>query len=1215
MAVGDGFVILLASFSLVSGTRTNVAERKPAWMSSHLDDRHPASTAVDGVTSAYGDGYVAHTATGQSSAWWKVDLQTTVQSAQVILYFRTDYKNRRNGVQLYTSETNSSEPKEGNLCHTVTGRPDGLDINDVLNVTCPGLWRYLTVYTNINNDGAGPILDFAEVQVWICVVGMYGPDCTRNCSSRHCKVLSSTCDHITGTCPAGGCQNGWMDVDCTTACGSGKYGANCAKDCSSRQCMTFSSTCDRFSGACPADRCKDGWTGVDCTTACGSGKYGANCTKDCSSRQCMTFSSTCDRFNGACPADGCKDGWTGVDCTTACGSGTYGANCAGNCSYRHCNMSSTACDHINGACSGHGCEVGYMGTDCTTVCASGTYGANCAENCSSRHCKTSSTACDHIRGACSDDGCVDGWMGIDCTTACSSMMYGPNCVRSCSDRHCTTNSSTCDGVSGECPGGCEFGWTEIDCSSNCRDGYYGQNCALRCADRHCTSESCHADGACNVECDRGWTLQDCTQECPSGTYGVSCNKTCGQCAQNETCHHISGECPGGCEAGWQHELCQERLQNEQSKFPVAAVGGTVAGLLVAILVIVAVVLVRRRRRRFHDNEINKQISEFHPKAHSKPQQENGIYENVALESAAINQKPAIKPKPATQSTAGKQRDSKDDEEEDVEEGGQSPDSCYYNAGADDAVRDVPVSELAATVATLKERKDGLEKEYHRLPTGFTSTYQDSQKPENSGKNKFRGYYPYDHNRVRLKPLPDVPGSDYINASFMHSYNQGKTYIASQAPNKKTVGDFWRMIWEHSCSHVVMLTGLVEESRVKCERYWPTDGVMESGVLKIEVAETQTRANFTTRHLKVTSNTTGECRSVIQFHFTSWPDHGVPDTLALVNYIWLVRRTAAETDRPLLVHCSAGIGRTGTYIAVDSLIDQAQGEGVVDVLTYVSAMREQRKNMIQTPAQYECVFLCLLEMTTYGNTSMDVSNYTKSYSSSGMDTTVDGKTFSQLSEMLLTEVRGDPPDRHRMWVDGNQDFIVRVGPSLTCLKGYLQATAPSPGLVKLLWKLVEENNVQTIVVVTPNVGLVPAERRSKTHGEITVTTTSESSLSTDLTRNNLRLATKTDRARQVKMIRVDAPLTTEVMTSYLLNHAQLQEISTQPHPVVVLHNDNDRKLAVSFCIMGNILSGIREDTSVDVIGHVRTFLRCCPDLQFNKNETAVYSENRPFKHLR
>ncbi|XP_067678671.1 tyrosine-protein kinase receptor Tie-1-like [Haliotis asinina] len=227
---------------------------------------HPASRAVDGETSANTDGNIVHTDIGHSSAWWKVDLQTLVQSAQVILYFRTDYKYRRNGVQLYTSETSSSEPKEGNLCHTVTGRPNGTDINDVLNVTCPGPWRYLTVYTDTDNDRAGPILDFAEVQVWVCTVGMYGPDCTRNCSSRHCKVLSSTCDHITGTCPADGCQDGWMGVDCTTACGSGTYGANCAGNCRSRHCKMSSTACNHISGACSGDGCQAGYLGTDCTT-------------------------------------------------------------------------------------------------------------------------------------------------------------------------------------------------------------------------------------------------------------------------------------------------------------------------------------------------------------------------------------------------------------------------------------------------------------------------------------------------------------------------------------------------------------------------------------------------------------------------------------------------------------------------------------------------------------------------------------------------------------------------------------------------------------------------------------------------------------------------------------------------------------------------------------------------------------------------------------
>ncbi|XP_046341885.2 receptor-type tyrosine-protein phosphatase epsilon-like isoform X2 [Haliotis rufescens] len=1098
-----GVVVIVGWIHLTRGTGTNVAQNKTAWMSTRFWSSPPASAAVDGVILAHDSKYSVITDTLLQSAWWTVDLQTQYQSARVTLYFSTYYKSRRNGVQLYTSVTNSSAPEEGNICHSVTGRPNGTDIPDVLNVTCPETWRYLTVYTETNNDGHGALLEFVEVQVWACASGYYGSNCDQSCAARHCKSDSS-CDVI-GLC-VGGCAAGYQGTDCTQACDPGRYGEGCSKYCGRRRCKTPSDTCDHVTGRCP-----------------------------------------------------------------------------------------------------DGCASGFIGTDCLHTCTSMMYGPNCASNCSSRHCKTPSSTCDRVTGQC-PDGCEDGWTEIDCSRTCTERLYGPNCTSNCSSRHCKTPSSTCDRATGQCLGGCEDGWTDIDCSRKCPSGTYGTNCNKTCG--HCANNNTchHVTGICPDGCQAGWKLDLCQKGCGNEKFGVNCESDCGHC--NGTCDAVDGRCLWGCTEGYNGSHCSMKLtllkKPNQSGFPVSAVVGTVAGLLVAIVVIVVVVVfVRRRRQRFHDDDINKQVAEFHPKV-----QENSIYENVALdERTTDNQEPPIKPKPATPAPSGTPHDArdKDQEEEDFNEDVQSPDNCYYNTGADAAIKNVAVSELAATVATLRERKDGFAKEYHRLPAGFTAPYQDSQKPENSGKNKFRGYYPYDHNRVRLTPLPDTPGSDYINASLMHSYNQRKTYIASQAPNKKTVGDFWRMIWEHSCSAVVMLTGLTEESRVKCERYWPTDGAMIIGLFKIEVEVAQSRSNFTTRHMKVTSNTTGESRTVVQFHFTSWPDHGVPDTLALVSYIWLVRQTVAETDGPLLVHCSAGIGRTGTYIAVDSLIDQARGEGVVDVFGYVSALRGQRKNMIQTPAQYECVFLCLVEMTTYGCTSMDVSNYTNSYSCSGMETTMDGKTFRQLSEMLVLETREDAPTRHRMWVDGNADFIVRVGPSLTCLRGYLQASAPPPELVKLLWKLVEENDVHNIIVVTPDIELVEAEGRSKTHGEITLTTTSQTSLSTDVTMNNLQLATKAGSPRQIKMVDVNASLTMGVMTSHLLNHAQLQEISTQPHPVVVVHSDTDRKLAVSLCIMGNILSGIREETRVDVIGHVRTFLRCCPDFRFTQSDVQMFHD--------
>ncbi|XP_046344211.1 uncharacterized protein LOC124124962 [Haliotis rufescens] len=211
---GVRVVVLLCVYvlHLTSGAGTNVAQNKPAWMSTRFYLSPPASAAVDGVTLAGNIGYSVITQLLKQSAWWKVDLQTQVQSALVTLYFRTDYKSRRNGVQLYTSMTNSSDPKEGNLCHSVTGRADGTDIPDVLSVTCPGTWRYLTVYTETDNNGYGAMLDFVEVQVWTCSSGYYGSNCDQSCAARHCKSDSS-CDVIGGLC-VGGCAAGYQGTDC-----------------------------------------------------------------------------------------------------------------------------------------------------------------------------------------------------------------------------------------------------------------------------------------------------------------------------------------------------------------------------------------------------------------------------------------------------------------------------------------------------------------------------------------------------------------------------------------------------------------------------------------------------------------------------------------------------------------------------------------------------------------------------------------------------------------------------------------------------------------------------------------------------------------------------------------------------------------------------------------------------------------------------------------
>ncbi|XP_046552146.1 uncharacterized protein LOC124261810, partial [Haliotis rubra] len=212
MAVWTRAVLWMASLSLAAGVGQNLAQGKPAWMSTTRDATRVASNAVDGVTTATNWDYTAHTGDkSETTAWWKVDLQIQVQSAVVNIYFRTDYKYRRTGLQLYTSGTNSSDPKEGDLCHSVSGRPDGTDISDVLNVTCLSTWRYLTAYTETVNDGGSAVLDFVEVQVWSCASGRYGPTAVTVAwsATRHCHNTGDSCNPGTGACSNEGCQPGW----------------------------------------------------------------------------------------------------------------------------------------------------------------------------------------------------------------------------------------------------------------------------------------------------------------------------------------------------------------------------------------------------------------------------------------------------------------------------------------------------------------------------------------------------------------------------------------------------------------------------------------------------------------------------------------------------------------------------------------------------------------------------------------------------------------------------------------------------------------------------------------------------------------------------------------------------------------------------------------------------------------------------------------------
>lgn len=233
----------------------------------------------------------------------------------------------------------------------------------------------------------------------------------------------------------------------------------------------------------------------------------------------------------------------------------------------------------------------------------------------------------------------------------------------------------------------------------------------------------------------------------------------------------------------------------------------------------------------------------------------------------------------------------------------------------------------------------------------------AQEQFNRGKNRYTNILPYDHSRVRMDKVNGQPGSDYINANYIAGVRDSQEYIAAQGPLPGTKDDFWRMIWEENSRSIVMVTQTVERAKVKCDHYWPFDNEpVEVGDLKLTMHDEEILPEWTTRQFDLYDASSDEHRSVTQYHYTVWPDHGVPDPAStLVGFIRYVRRaTTGLVDKygPTVVHCSAGVGRTGTYIALDQLLHiLKRGSPVIDIFGIVYNMRKCRMFMVQTESQY------------------------------------------------------------------------------------------------------------------------------------------------------------------------------------------------------------------------------------------------------------------------
>ncbi|XP_064386168.1 uncharacterized protein LOC135334780 isoform X2 [Halichondria panicea] len=408
---------------------------------------------------------------------------------------------------------------------------------------------------------------------------------------------------------------------------------------------------------------------------------------------------------------------------------------------------------------------------------------------------------------------------------------------------------------------------------------------------------------------------------------------------------------------------------------------------------------------------------------------------------------------------------------------------------------IPVTEFGAYVADLHA---GSNKKFKDLYKNLDSGERGhpviiSVTPENKLNNRFGNIAVYDDNLIILDPIPGQEDcqSHYINACYVDGYKKPKKFIATQGPLPRTLVDFWRLMWQERPPIIVMLTNLEENNKIKCQPYWPESGKKQFGPFTVAITDQQILADYTVRTLEASLDGDRRVLRVKLFHFTAWPDHGVPDyATPILAFHRRVQSQHKPSKGPILIHCSAGVGRTGTYIAIDNVLDQVSVEGLIDISGTIVKSRNQRMKLVQTQDQYVFIHDAILESVTCGDTQISAGDLRRQIQK--MLSVTPGKTISefqyqfQILEQVTPnpkEVRSPiavknaarnrnmdylPPETSRVILKGEQpDYIHAVfAHGYKHQKAYIIAQNPLDSTVRNFWKVIFERKCAAVVMLTP-----------------------------------------------------------------------------------------------------------------------------------------------------